>query len=210
MPDTPIDSARPADTPAIGDPTETAGEGFASGGGAPYLSGADWWRSAVVYQIYPKSFADGNGDGIGDLIGVRNRLDHLQQLGVDGIWLSPFYTSPMADGGYDVADPTDVDPMFGTLADFDALVTAAHARDIKVTVDIVPNHFSDQHPWFAAGAGRRPRLAGAGPVHLPRRQGPGRRPSRPTTGRPCSAVRPGTGCPTASGTCTSSPPSSRT
>jgi alpha-glucosidase len=84
-------------------------------------------------------------------------LGHLQQLGIDGIWLSPFYTSPMADGGYDVADPTDVDPMFGTLADVDALVAEAHARDIKVTVDIVPNHFSDQHPWFqqalAAGPG---------------------------------------------------------
>ena len=131
--------------------------GFVSGPGAPYLTGADWWRSAVLYQIYPKSFADGNGDGIGDLIGIRNRLDHLQQLGVDGIWLSPFYTSPMADGGYDVADPTDVDPIFGTLADFDALMAEAHARDIKVTVDIVPNHFSDQHPWFqqalAAGPG---------------------------------------------------------
>ena len=131
--------------------------GFVSGPGAPYLTGADWWRSAVLYQIYPKSFADGNGEGIGDLIGIRNRLDHLQQLGVDGIWLSPFYTSPMADGGYDVADPTDVDPIFGTLADFDALMAEAHARDIKVTVDIVPNHFSDQHPWFqqalAAGPG---------------------------------------------------------
>ncbi|WP_408650966.1 glycoside hydrolase family 13 protein [Jatrophihabitans sp.] len=111
----------------------------------------------MLYQVYPRSFADGNGDGMGDLIGVRNRLDHLRQLGIDGIWLSPFYTSPMADGGYDVADPTDVDPMFGTLADFDALVAEAHARDIKVTVDIVPNHLSEQHPWFqqalAAGPG---------------------------------------------------------
>jgi alpha-glucosidase len=140
---------------------------------APYLSGADWWRSAVVYQIYPKSFADGNGDGVGDLIGVRNRLDYLKALGIDGLWLSPFYTSPMADGGYDVADPTDVDPMFGTLADFDELVAAAHARDIKVTVDVVPNHFSDQHPWFqqalAAGPGSAERArfifgAGRGPA----------------------------------------------
>ena len=112
----------------------------------------------MIYQIYPKSFADGNGDGIGDLVGVRERLDHLRELGVDGIWLSPFYRSPMADGGYDVSDPTDVDPMFGTLADFDALLAAAHERGIKVTVDIVPNHFSDQHPWFvqalAAGPAR--------------------------------------------------------
>jgi alpha-glucosidase len=115
---------------------------------AAYLSGADWWRSSIFYQIYPKSFADGNGDGVGDLIGVRERLDYLKMLGIDALWLSPFYKSPMADGGYDVADPTDVDPMFGTLADFDALVTEAHSRGIKITVDIVPNHFSDQHVWF--------------------------------------------------------------
>ncbi len=124
---------------------------------AAYLSGADWWRSSIFYQIYPKSFADGNGDGVGDLIGVRERLDYLKMLGIDALWLSPFYKSPMADGGYDVADPTDVDPMFGTLADFDALVTEAHSRGIKITVDIVPNHFSDQHAWFqqalAAGPG---------------------------------------------------------
>jgi alpha-glucosidase len=115
---------------------------------AAYLSGADWWRSSIFYQIYPKSFADGNGDGVGDLIGVRERLDYLKMLGIDALWLSPFYKSPMADGGYDVADPTDVDPMFGTLADFDALVTEAHSRGLKITVDIVPNHFSDQHVWF--------------------------------------------------------------
>jgi alpha-glucosidase len=119
--------------------------------------GADWWRNAVFYQIYPKSFADGNGDGIGDLIGARERLDYLKLLGIDALWLSPFYRSPMADGGYDVSDPTDVDPNFGTLADFDALITAAHEHGIKVTVDIVPNHLSDQHVWFqqalAAGPG---------------------------------------------------------
>ena len=116
-----------------------------------------WWRNAVVYQVYPRSFADGDDDGVGDLIGIRRRLDHLSWLGVDAIWLSPFYTSPMADGGYDVADPTDVDPIFGTLADFDALVADAHAHGIRVTVDIVPNHFSVEHPWFrqalAAGPG---------------------------------------------------------
>jgi alpha-glucosidase len=118
---------------------------------------AEWWRTAIFYQVYPRSFADGNGDGVGDLIGVADRLDYLAELGVDALWLSPFYRSPMKDGGYDVADPTDVDPMFGTLADFDALVLAAHARGIKITVDIVPNHFSDQHVWFqqalAAGPG---------------------------------------------------------
>jgi alpha-glucosidase len=123
---------------------------------APYAGGAEWWRSAVFYQVYPKSFADGNGDGIGDLIGVRNRLDYLQMLGIDALWLSPFYKSPMADGGYDVADPTDVDPMFGTLADFDALVSAAHERGIKITVDIVPNHLSSEHEWFQAALAAAP------------------------------------------------------
>ncbi|WP_375478798.1 glycoside hydrolase family 13 protein [uncultured Jatrophihabitans sp.] len=112
--------------------------------------GLPWWATAVVYQVYPRSFADGNGDGAGDLIGVLERLDHLVELGVDAVWLSPFYRSPMADGGYDVADPCDVDPLFGTLADFDALLAAAHERDLKVTVDIVPNHFSIEHPWFQA------------------------------------------------------------
>jgi len=109
-----------------------------------------WWKSAVFYQIYPRSFADGNGDGTGDLIGIRERLDHLAELGVDAVWLSPFYRSPMADGGYDVADPCDPDPMFGTLADFDDMLAAAHERGIKVTIDIVPNHFSSEHPWFKA------------------------------------------------------------
>ncbi len=120
-----------------------------------------WWCSAVFYQVYPRSFADGNGDGNGDLVGLRERLDYLADLGVDALWLSPFYRSPMADGGYDVADPCDVDPRFGTLADLDALVAAAHERGIRVTVDIVPNHVSDQHPWFqqalAAAPGSRER-----------------------------------------------------
>ena len=107
-----------------------------------------WWQSAVVYQIYPRSFADSGGDGVGDLQGVRSRLDHLAWLGVDAIWLSPFFRSPMADFGYDVSDYCDVDPLFGTLEDFDALVADAHAREIKVIVDWVPNHSSDQHPWF--------------------------------------------------------------
>ena len=107
-----------------------------------------WWKSTVVYQIYPRSFADANGDGIGDLEGIRSHLDHLSWLGIGAIWLSPFFPSPMADFGYDVSDYCDVDPIFGTLADFDALVTDAHARNIKVIIDWVPNHSSDQHPWF--------------------------------------------------------------
>jgi alpha-glucosidase len=114
---------------------------------APAASG-EWWRDAVIYQVYPRSFADGNGDGIGDLPGVTARLDHLRQLGVDAVWLSPFYRSPQKDAGYDVADYRDIDPLFGTLADFDEMLAGAHERGLKVIVDLVPNHSSDQHVWF--------------------------------------------------------------
>ena len=107
-----------------------------------------WWQSGVVYQIYPRSFADTNEDGIGDLRGVATKLDYLGWLGVDAIWLSPFYPSPMADFGYDVADYCNVDPIFGTLSDFDDLLEKAHQRGIKVIVDFVPNHTSDEHSWF--------------------------------------------------------------
>ncbi|MFD1787121.1 alpha-glucosidase [Sphingomonas floccifaciens] len=110
---------------------------------------ADWWRGAAIYQIYPRSFADANGDGVGDLAGITAHLDYVASLGVDAIWLSPFYTSPMADFGYDIADYCDVDPIFGTLADFDALVARAHALGLKVIVDQVYAHTSDQHAWFA-------------------------------------------------------------
>lgn len=110
--------------------------------------GSEWWRSAVIYQIYPRSFADASGDGIGDLPGITARLDSLKDLGVDAIWLSPFMTSPQRDAGYDVADYRDVDPLFGTLADFDTMLAEAHARGIRVIVDLVPNHSSDQHEWF--------------------------------------------------------------
>ncbi|MEA2518746.1 MAG: alpha-glucosidase [Chloroflexota bacterium] len=113
---------------------------------------AAWWREGVLYQIYPRSFQDSDGDGVGDLRGIVDRLDHLNgtadSLGVDGIWLSPICPSPMADFGYDVSDYCDIDPRFGTLADFDDLVAAAHARGIRVIVDLVPNHTSDRHPWF--------------------------------------------------------------
>jgi glycosidase len=107
-----------------------------------------WWQHGVIYQIYPRSYQDANGDGVGDLEGIRQRLDHLAWLGVDALWLSPFQPSPMADFGYDVADYCGVDPLFGTLEDFDRLLTDAHARGIRVTLDWVPNHSSDQHPWF--------------------------------------------------------------
>ncbi|PRX44515.1 alpha-glucosidase [Prauserella shujinwangii] len=107
-----------------------------------------WWRSAVIYQIYVRSFADANGDGVGDLAGIRARLDHLSDLGVDALWVTPFYTSPMADGGYDVADYRAVDPLFGDLDEAKGLVADAHARGLRVIVDVVPNHTSAQHPWF--------------------------------------------------------------
>lgn len=107
-----------------------------------------WWQTGVIYEIYPRSFADANGDGVGDLAGIAGRLDYLAWLGVDAIWIAPFYPSPMADFGYDVADYTNVDPLFGTLDDFDTLLAAAHERGLRVIVDYVPNHTSDRHPWF--------------------------------------------------------------
>src|SRR6478735_5518016 len=109
-----------------------------------------WAENAVVYQIYPRSFQDSNGDGIGDLPGIIHRLDYLKELGIQAIWLSPFNPSPMADFGYDVADYCDVDPMFGTMDDFKALLAACEERDIKLIIDLVPNHSSDDHEWFKA------------------------------------------------------------
>ena len=108
----------------------------------------DWWKQAVVYQVYPRSFKDSNGDGLGDIPGVTSKLDYLQSLGVDALWLSPFYPSELADGGYDVIDYRNVDPRLGTMADFDQMAQAAHARGMKVVVDIVPNHTSNKHVWF--------------------------------------------------------------
>ncbi|MEU8327090.1 glycoside hydrolase family 13 protein [Micromonospora sp. NPDC048839] len=122
----------------------------------PHTDDLYWWRSAVVYQVYVRSFADSDGDGTGDLQGIRQRLPYLRDLGVDALWLTPFYTSPMIDGGYDVADYRDVDPMFGTLADFDAMITDAHALGLRIIVDLVPNHTSHAHPWFTAALAAGP------------------------------------------------------
>src|SRR4051794_8989451 len=107
-----------------------------------------WWKHAVVYQIYPRSFQDSNGDGIGDLNGIRNRLDYLVELGIDAIWVSPIYPSPMADFGYDVADYCGIDSIFGLMEDFDRLLDEVHRRGLRLILDFVPNHTSDQHPWF--------------------------------------------------------------
>ena len=115
-----------------------------------------WWRTAVIYQIYIRSFADGDGDGIGDLTGIRSRLPYLRDLGADAIWITPFYPSPMADGGYDVADYRDIEPLFGTLADADAMLADAHGLGLRVIIDIVPNHSSDQHRWFQAALAAGP------------------------------------------------------
>src|SRR4051794_24662110 len=137
-----------------------------------------WWSNAVFYQAYPRSFCDSNGDGVGDLDGVTAKLDYLETLGVDAIWLNPVMVSPMADHGYDVADPRDVDPLFGGMGALDRLIDAAHARSIKVTMDLVPNHTSSAHPWFQAalaagrGSAQRERYifrdgAGPGGLHPP-------------------------------------------
>lgn len=116
---------------------------------------APWWKRAVFYQVYPRSFADGNGDGVGDIPGILAHVDHLADLGIDAVWMSPFYESPMRDNGYDVSDHRAVDPVFGTLEDFDALVAALHERGIRLIVDFVPNHVSSDHPWFVESRSSR-------------------------------------------------------
>jgi alpha-glucosidase len=114
-----------------------------------------WWQEGVIYQIYPRSFQDSNGDGVGDLPGIEQRLAYLSWLGVDAIWISPIFPSPMADFGYDVSNYVDIHPLFGTLADMDRLLSAAHRRKIKVILDFVPNHSSSEHPWFQTSQSSR-------------------------------------------------------
>ena len=148
-----------------------------------------WWQRGVVFQIYPRSFQDSDGDGVGDLRGMVCRLSHLEWLGVDAVWVSPFYPSPMADFGYDISDYTDIHSIFGSLTDFDAFVAEAHRRDIKVILDFVPNHTSEEHPWFVESRSSR---------ENPRRdwyiwQDPTPMEDLPTTGRAPSGVEPGSG-----------------
>jgi glycosidase len=114
-----------------------------------------WWQSAVIYQVYPRSFQDSDGDGVGDLLGIIERLPHLVELGIDAIWLSPIFPSPMADFGYDISDYIDVHPLFGKLEDLDRLIADAHARGIKLILDLVPNHTSIEHPWFVESRSSR-------------------------------------------------------
>ena len=116
---------------------------------------SDWWRGGVIYQIYPRSFQDSDGDGIGDLKGIAKRLSYIASLGVDAVWISPFFKSPMKDFGYDVSDYCDVDPMFGTLEDFKDLLTTAHSLGIRIMIDLVLSHTSDQHPWFVESRSNR-------------------------------------------------------
>lgn len=121
----------------------------------PGVTRADWWRSAVIYQVYIRSFADGDGDGDGDIAGIRSRLSYLAGLGVDAIWVNPWFPSPMADAGYDDSDYRAIEPRFGTLADAEALIAEVHARGLRVLLDIVPNHTSEQHRWFSPWHCRR-------------------------------------------------------
>ncbi len=148
-----------------------------------------WWERGIVYQIYPRSFKDSNGDGIGDLQGILQQLDYLQWLGADAIWISPIYPSPMADFGYDVSDYTDIYPLFGSLADFDALLAEVHGRGMKLLLDYVPNHTSDRHPWFIESRSSRHSAKRDWYIwrdaHLTA--------DRRTTGAQTSAVRPGHG-----------------
>src|SRR5664279_3786386 len=161
-----------------------------------------WWRSAVIYQVYIRSFADSNGDGVGDIAGLRSRLDYLADLGVDAIWINPWYPSPMKDAGYDVSDYRDIEPVFGTLDEADELIQEADDCGLRVLLVIVPNHTSDQHPWFQqalaapAGSPERDRLLfrdGRGP-------GGNELETNPlTTGSASSGARRGAGCPGRSG-----------
>ena len=149
-----------------------------------------WWKHAVFYQIYIRSFADSDGDGMGDMAGITARLPHLAELGVDAVWITPFYPSPQHDHGYDVADYRGVDPLFGTLDDADALLATAHELGIRVIVDLVPNHTSSEHAVVPGRAGRGAGQPRAGPLHLPATAG-GDGASRRTTGSRSSAARPG-------------------
>ena len=142
------------------------------------MSARAWWQDCVIYHVYPRSFQDSNGDGVGDLRGIIERIDYLVWLGVGAVWFSPFFRSPMADFGYDISDYTDIDPSYGTLAEFDEMVTSLHRRGIRVILDFVPNHSSDRHPWFLES--RSSRKSAKRDWYIWRYPSPGRRKARPT------------------------------
>jgi alpha-glucosidase len=152
----PAAAATVAPEPAAPAPEPAAASALSIPAPASHGERAPWWREAVIYQVYVRSFADGNGDGIGDLLGVRTRLPYLRDLGVDALWITPFYASPMADGGYDVTEHREVDPQFGTLGDAEALIAEAHAHGLRVVFDLVPNHSSDRHRWFREALAAEP------------------------------------------------------
>ena len=171
-----------------------------------------WWSNAVVYQIYPRSFQDTNGDGFGDLKGITSRLDYLADLGVDVLWLSPVYKSPQDDNGYDISDYQDIDPLFGTLDDMDELLAEAHKRGLKIVMDLVVNHTSDEHAWFEASKNKDDEHADWY-WWRPARPGttPGEPGTRPISGAPTLAAPHGNTAPSVANTsCISSRRSSRT
>ena len=155
-----------------------------------------WWSNAVVYQIYPRSFQDANGDGLGDLKGITSRLDYLADLGVDVLWLSPVYRSPQDDNGYDISDYRDIDPLFGTLDDMDELLAEAHKRGLKIVMDLVVNHTSDEHAWFEASKDKDDPHADwywwrpAAPATSPARPAPSRTSGAPTSAAPHGNIAP--------------------
>lgn len=146
----------------------------------------------MFYQVYPRSFADSDGDGVGDLGGLRDKLGYLELLGVDALWICPVMRSPMADGGYDVSDPRDIDPLFGGIGALEEIIAEAHDRDMRVTMDLVPNHTSDQHPWFRAALAAGPGSPSGRGITSGTVAGPTAR-CRRTIGRVSSAARPGPG-----------------
>ena len=165
-----------------------------------------WWKDAVIYQIYPRSFCDSNGDGLGDIPGIISRLDYLASLGIDAIWLSPVFKSPQDDNGYDISDYQDIDPMFGTLEDMDELIAEAKKRNIRIIMDLVLNHSSDEHPWFQEAKKRRKT-----PTTISISGGMASREPHPTIWKPPSAALRGSGCRSfSSSTSTAFPKSSRT
>ena len=148
-----------------------------------------WWQNAVVYQIYPRSFCDSTGSGMGDLKGIIGKLDYLEKLGIDAIWLSPVCRSPQDDNGYDISDYRDIDPLFGTLSDMEELIAEGKKHGIRIILDLVLNHSSDEHPWFLEA-----KKSKDNPIMIIMYGGTAWRESIPTTCAPASAVRPGSGC----------------